>query len=48
MVTKNQLTTRIANVKKAGVPITNYGVTIAYCTGILDRVTEMFKIPVEA
>ncbi len=47
MVTKNQLQTRIQNIKEAGVPVTNYGVTIAYCTGILDRVTEIFKIPVE-
>jgi len=48
MVTKNQLGARIGHVKEAGVPMTNYGVTIAYCTGILDRVTEMFNIPVEA
>lgn len=48
MVTKNQLGNRIEKVKEAGVPVTNYGVTIAYCTGILDRVTAMLNLNVPA
>jgi [FeFe] hydrogenase H-cluster maturation GTPase HydF len=42
MATKNQLSARLGNVKNAGVSFTNYGIAIAYCTGILDRVIEIF------
>lgn len=43
MVTKNQLKQRVAALAEAGVPVSNYGVMIACCTGILPRVTEIFK-----
>lgn len=43
MVTKNQLKQRVAALAEAGVPVSNYGVMIACCTGILTRVTEIFK-----
>jgi len=43
MVTRNQLMTRISRAREAGVPITNYGIAIAYCSGILDRVIEIFR-----
>ncbi|MGN0022813.1 MAG: [FeFe] hydrogenase H-cluster maturation GTPase HydF [Elusimicrobiaceae bacterium] len=43
MVTKNQLKQRVAALSEAGVPVSNYGVMIACCTGILPRVTEIFK-----
>ncbi|MDR1684465.1 MAG: 50S ribosome-binding GTPase [Elusimicrobiota bacterium] len=43
MVTKQQLKTRIEAAAAAGAPVTNYGVAMAYCAGILPRVTEVFK-----
>lgn len=43
MVTRNQILNRIGAGLEAGVPVTNYGIAIAYCTGILDRVSEIFK-----
>lgn len=43
MVTKKQLARRVAALLKAGVPVSNYGVMIALCTGILPRVSEPFK-----
>ncbi len=43
MVTKNQLKQRVAALAEANVPVSNYGVMIACCTGILPRVTEIFK-----
>ena len=42
MVTRAQLAARIERVKEAKTPITNYGIAIAYCTGILERVTRVF------
>lgn len=43
MVTKKQLARRVAALLKAGVPVSNYGVMIALCTGVLPRVSEPFK-----
>jgi len=43
MVTRHQLMNRIDLALAAGVPVTNYGIAIAYCNGILERVTEIFK-----
>ena len=43
MFNRKQLMSRIIEAQSAGVPITNYGIAIAYLGGILDRVTEMFK-----
>jgi [FeFe] hydrogenase H-cluster maturation GTPase HydF len=43
MVTRHQLLNRISVPVLADVPVTNYGIAIAYCTGILDRAVEIFK-----
>ena len=43
MVTKKQLRNRVAQVSAAGVPVTNYGMAIAWATGIFGRVTEIFR-----
>lgn len=39
MVTRRQLCNRIRRVVAAGVPVTNYGMCIAYVTGIFERAT---------
>ena len=44
MTNRREVLSRIMKCKKANVPITNYGITIAYCIGILDRATKPFKI----
>ena len=44
MFNRKQLMSRIVEAQAAGVPITNYGIAIAQLNGILERVTEMFKI----
>ena len=43
MTNKREVLSRIMLAKSAGVPITNYGITISYCLGILDRATAVFK-----
>ncbi len=40
MTNRREILSRIAKSKAAGVPITNYGITISYCLGILDRAIE--------
>lgn len=42
MVTQKQLANRIKQVLDAEIPVSNYGMSIAYMTGIFDRVTAMF------
>ncbi len=42
MLNRREVHFRIAEAVKAGVPIANYGVLIAYMQGILDRVLEPF------
>ena len=42
MVTRRQLWNRVETVRQSGVPVTNYGMAIAYTSGIFDRVTAMF------
>jgi len=37
MVTTTQLRRRLARVMRDGIPVTNYGMAIAYLSGILDR-----------
>ena len=44
MVTKKQLKNRLKPAIDAGVPITNYGMTIAWVNGIFQRVTEPFRL----
>lgn len=43
MVTRTQILRRLQILKEAGVPISNYGLTIAWCNGIFERVTEIFR-----
>lgn len=42
MVNRRTILNRINKCKEAGVAITNYGITLAYLTGILDRSIEIF------
>ena len=43
MVTRKQLVNRITPIISAKVPVTNYGMAIAYTQGIFERATAMFK-----
>jgi [FeFe] hydrogenase H-cluster maturation GTPase HydF len=43
MVTKKQLQSRLKPAIDAGVPVTNYGLAIAYMHGIFDRATAPFR-----
>ncbi|NDP20677.1 MAG: [FeFe] hydrogenase H-cluster maturation GTPase HydF [Paludibacter sp.] len=43
MVTKKQLHNRLRSAIEAGVPVTNYGLAIAYMNGIFERATAPFK-----
>ena len=43
MVTRRQLWNRVETVHRNGIPVTNYGMAIAYATGIFDRVTAPFR-----
>ncbi len=43
MVTRQQILDRVMRLARAGVPVSNYGMTIAYCNGIFNRVTEIFR-----
>ena len=43
MTNKREILSRIIRAKEENVPITNYGITIAYCLGILNRATEIFN-----
>ncbi|MBN1918410.1 MAG: [FeFe] hydrogenase H-cluster maturation GTPase HydF [Verrucomicrobia bacterium] len=47
MHNRRQMLTRIERCRTAGVPITNYGVTIAYTLGILERAIEPFPSALE-
>jgi [FeFe] hydrogenase H-cluster maturation GTPase HydF len=44
MTNRKEVLSRILIANKNNIPITNYGITISYCLGILDRATEIFKI----
>lgn len=43
MITGKQLKNRLQPAIEAGIPVSNYGMTIAYLHGIFNRVTEIFK-----
>jgi hypothetical protein len=43
MVTRKQLQSRLKPAIDANVPVTNYGLAIAYMHGIFERATAMFK-----
>jgi hypothetical protein len=42
MLNRREMLTRQLRCRKAGVPVTNYGLVIAYSLGILDRALEPF------
>ncbi len=44
MVTRQQILSRLRRLTAARVPVSNYGLAIAWCTGIFGRVTEMFRL----
>lgn len=48
MWNRREVLTRIERCRQAKVPITNYGVTIAYTSGILDRALEPFSVATAA
>jgi [FeFe] hydrogenase H-cluster maturation GTPase HydF len=43
MVTRKQLTSRLKPFIHSGIPVTNYGMTIAWVNGIFNRVTQPFS-----
>lgn len=43
MVTKRQLQSRMNQLVENNIPISNYGLALAYLTGIFDRVTKIFQ-----
>ena len=43
MITQRQLAARLKPAVKAGVPVTNYGMTLAWCMGIYERAIMPFK-----
>ncbi|RKD28799.1 [FeFe] hydrogenase H-cluster maturation GTPase HydF [Thermohalobacter berrensis] len=43
MFNRKKMMTRIIRARSQNVPITNYGIAIAYMKGMLDRVIEVFK-----
>lgn len=42
MTNRKEVLSRILLANQKGIPITNYGLTISYCLGILDRATKIF------
>lgn len=44
MTNRREILSRILLANKANVPITNYGIAISYCLGILNRATEIFNL----
>ena len=43
MVTRRQLLNRLQIFEAEGIPITNYGMTLAYLNGIFERATQLFR-----
>lgn len=43
MVTRKQLLNRLKPFIEAGIPVTNYGMTLAYVNGIFERATKVFR-----
>ena len=43
VITRKQLTNRLRPAIEAGIPVTNYGMAIAYVQGIFDRAIEPFR-----
>ncbi len=45
MITSRQLRNRLQPAIEAGIPVSNYGMTLAYLTGIFERTTAPFNYP---
>lgn len=45
MITRKEMSNRILEAEQSGVPVTNYGIILAYCNGILER---SIKLPMNA
>ena len=45
---RREMLSRILRCRRAGIPITNYGLTIAYTLGIFERALEPFPAALEA
>ncbi|WP_218975675.1 hypothetical protein [Campylobacter sp. RM16192] len=43
MINKTMMKNRMQKASHAIVPITNYGIIISLCQGVLNRVAEIFK-----
>ena len=43
VITRQQLASRLMPAINAGIPVSNYGLTLAYLNGIFQRATEIFK-----
>jgi hypothetical protein len=43
MITRKQLLNRLRPFIEAGVPVTNYGMALAYLHGIFNRATRVFN-----
>ena len=43
MTNRKEILSRIITANKKNIPITNYGITISYCLGILERATKIFS-----
>lgn len=48
MTNRRAVLSRVAQCREQGVPITNYGLTIAYSLGIFERALEPFPVALEA
>ena len=44
MTNRREVLSRILIANRINVPITNYGITISYCLGILDRAMKIFEV----
>lgn len=43
MINRREIQSRLGILKERNIPVTNYGVVLAYLNGILDRASEIFK-----
>ena len=48
MLTRREMLARIHKAREAGVPISNYGIAIAFLQGVLARVLSPFPAALEA
>jgi hypothetical protein len=48
MWNRREMLSRVIRCRKAGVPITNYGLTIAYSLGIFERALSPFPAALDA